>query len=265
MNTNALTPVEKIEYYLGKDSLPNLHWKSELPKMWAISARQNTYIHQQKENIANQIVIDPVTQTTYKFNNLGYRNNFDYTDDLKNKKVVLMLGCSDTFGRFVDYSKIYCSLLQQRMGNDYVVCNMGVPGGSPDQSVRIGTQMIGYLGSAVTHLPLPRSEAYGSSKAALDYLVATLAIRLQAKGILLTLVRPGFVKTPLTDKNNFPMPWLCTPEQASHLIRIGIEHRKQIIQFPFQLHCWMRLFRILPANWWRWLAQKILVRSVERK
>jgi len=124
---------------------------------------------------------------------------------------------------------------------------------------------IAFIGSAVTHLPLPRSEAYGSSKAALDYLVATLAIRLQAKGILLTLVRPGFVKTPLTDKNNFPMPWLCTPEQASHLIRLGIEHRKQIIQFPFQLHCWMRLFRILPANWWRWLAQKILVRSVERK
>ncbi len=124
---------------------------------------------------------------------------------------------------------------------------------------------IAFIGSAVTHLPLPRSEAYGSSKAALDYLVATLAIRLQAKGILLTLVRPGFVKTPLTDKNNFPMPWLCTPEQASHLIRIGIEHRKQIIQFPFQLHCWMQLFRILPANWWRWLAQKILVRSVESK
>jgi|LauGreDrversion4_2_1035121.scaffolds.fasta_scaffold298667_2 hypothetical protein len=154
MNTNSLTPVEKIEYYLGKDSLPNLHWKPELPKMWAISARQNTYIHQQKEHIANQTVTDPVTQTKYKFNNLGYRSDFDYTDDLKNKKVVLMLGCSDTFGRFVDCDKTYSAVLQQRMGKDYVVCNMGVPGGSPDQSVRIGTQMITYLASSVTHCSL---------------------------------------------------------------------------------------------------------------
>lgn len=151
MNKNNLTLAEKIEYYLGKDHLPNLHWKSELPKMWDISARQNTHIHRCKEQIAHAVLNDPVTNTEYRFNNLGYRSNFDYTDDLKNKKVILMLGCSDTFGRFVEYDKTYSYLLQQAMGNDYMVCNLGVPGGSPDQSVRIGCQMIGYLRSAVTH------------------------------------------------------------------------------------------------------------------
>ena len=53
---------------------------------------------------------------------------------------------------------------------------------------------------------LPRAEAYGASKAALDYLANTLRLDLASKGIGVTLIRPGFVQTPLTDKNDFPMP-----------------------------------------------------------
>ncbi len=124
----------------------------------------------------------------------------------------------------------------------------------------MGAQVV-FIGSAVTHLPLPRSEAYGASKAALDYLFSTLNIRLQQKKIALTLVQPGFVKTPLTDRNDFPMPWLCSPEQASRLIRQGIYRRRRIIRFPFQLHFWMRLFRLLPFVCWRWFAQKVLIRA----
>ncbi len=85
----------------------------------------------------------------YKFNNLGYRSNIDYTDDLKNSRVILMLGCSDTWGRFVEYNKIYSELVQQQMP-DSVVVNMSVPGGSPDQITRLGVQTISYLKSAIT-------------------------------------------------------------------------------------------------------------------
>lgn len=75
------------------------------------------------------------------------------------------------------------------------------------------------VGSSVTFLPLPRAEAYGASKAALRYLMQTLRIDLTVEGIDVTLVSPGFVDTPLTQKNDFPMPmrrpaYRCTPGQA---------------------------------------------------
>ncbi|MGY2498603.1 SDR family NAD(P)-dependent oxidoreductase, partial [Klebsiella pneumoniae] len=56
------------------------------------------------------------------------------------------------------------------------------------------------VSSSVSWLPLPRAEAYGASKAALDYLAATLRLDLKARGIAVTLIRPGFVQTPLTAK-----------------------------------------------------------------
>jgi hypothetical protein len=144
-----MNDIEKIEYYLGKDRLPNIHWKTEFPAMWAIPARSDTYIHKLKDKIAHQSIIDPVTGTVYKLNNLGYRSHYDFTDDLKNQNLILMLGCSDTWGRFVDYDQIYCKLIQDQLGTDYTVVNLSVPGGSPDQSTRIGVQAIKYLGSAV--------------------------------------------------------------------------------------------------------------------
>jgi hypothetical protein len=149
MDKSVLTPEQQIEYYLGKDRLPNLHWKPCIPPMWAIPARANTHIHKQKETIAYKTLTDPITKTEYKFNNLGYRSNIDYNDDLKNSRVILMLGCSDTWGRFVDYDKIYSSLIQKQLPNSIVV-NMAVPGGSPDQATRIGVQTISYLKSAIT-------------------------------------------------------------------------------------------------------------------
>ncbi|HAU4968958.1 TPA: SDR family NAD(P)-dependent oxidoreductase, partial [Aeromonas hydrophila] len=64
------------------------------------------------------------------------------------------------------------------------------------------------VSSSVSWLPLPRAEAYGASKAALDYLADTLRLDLAGKGIGVTLIRPGFVATPLTAKNDFAMPCL---------------------------------------------------------
>ena len=81
-------------------------------------------------------------------------------------------------------------------------------------------------------LPLPRAEAYGASKAALDYLADTLRLDLAGKGIGVTLIRPGFVQTPLTAKNDFPMPCLVTVEEASRAIMAGLVAGRHQIHFP---------------------------------
>ena len=88
------------------------------------------------------------------------------------------------------------------------------------------------MSSSVTYLPLTRAEAYGASKAALDYLTKTLAIDLQPQEIGVSLIRPGFVDTPLTRLNDFPMPGRISVEEASATIRNGLARGKAEINFP---------------------------------
>ncbi|WP_318416113.1 SDR family NAD(P)-dependent oxidoreductase [Photobacterium leiognathi] len=102
------------------------------------------------------------------------------------------------------------------------------------------------ISSSASFIPLPRAEAYGASKAAISYISQTLALDLQHKNIKVTLVNPGFVKTPLTDKNDFAMPMLVTPEFASQKIRHGIEVGKKEIHFPIVFTLFLKTIALLP-------------------
>ncbi|MDX9895507.1 MAG: SDR family NAD(P)-dependent oxidoreductase [Desulfofustis sp.] len=113
------------------------------------------------------------------------------------------------------------------------------------------------IGSAAAYLPLPRAEAYGASKAAVAYLIETLRLTLFAEGIAVSLVCPGFVKTPLTDRNDFPMPFLVSAEQASRAIRDGIAAKKAEIHFPKRFTLLMKAASLLPRSIWLRLAQRM--------
>ena len=114
------------------------------------------------------------------------------------------------------------------------------------------------VSSSVSFLPLTRSEAYGASKAGLDYLVRTLAIDLTPHQIAVSLIRPGFVDTPLTQKNDFPMPGQVSPEFASRAIRTGLAKGKSEISFPFGLISVLRILSWLPHGVWRRLSQRMV-------
>ena len=110
------------------------------------------------------------------------------------------------------------------------------------------------VSSSVTFLPLTRAEAYGASKAALDYLTRTLAVDLDQQNISMSLIRPGFVDTPLTQLNDFPMPGQISVEQASSIIRAGLDKKKKEINFPFMFIAVMRLLSWLPHSLWHRIA-----------
>lgn len=114
------------------------------------------------------------------------------------------------------------------------------------------------VSSSATYLPLTRAEAYGASKAALDYLTRTLAIDLAPKGIAVSLIRPGFVDTPLTQKNTFAMPGQISSEQACQFIMQGLAKRKAEISFPGLFIFTLRLFSLLPNSLWRRIAIKMI-------
>ena len=73
---------------------------------------------------------------------------------------------------------------------------------------------------------------------------------------ILPFPRAGFIKTPLTDKNDFPMPFLLTSEQAANRIYQGVNARKAYLQFPKRLTFIMRLFALLPDFIWQSIALK---------
>ncbi|HHQ4566880.1 TPA: SDR family NAD(P)-dependent oxidoreductase [Aeromonas hydrophila] len=114
------------------------------------------------------------------------------------------------------------------------------------------------VSSSVSWLPLPRAEAYGASKAALDYLADTLRLDLAGKGIGVTLIRPGFVQTPLTAKNDFPMPCLVAVEEASRAIMDGLAAGRHQIHFPRRFIWLLRLLGALPVGLWLRLGRTLV-------
>ncbi|WP_299801941.1 SDR family NAD(P)-dependent oxidoreductase [uncultured Shewanella sp.] len=106
------------------------------------------------------------------------------------------------------------------------------------------------MGSSAVYLPFPRAEAYGASKAAVQYLAASLAIDLKPHHIGVSVICPGFVKTPLTDKNDFAMPMQQTPEQASLAIRQGLARGLREIHFPKRFTLLLKFISLLPRAIW---------------
>ena len=113
------------------------------------------------------------------------------------------------------------------------------------------------IGSASAYVPFARAEAYGSSKAAIHYLMKTLQISLAPYDVSVSLVVPGFVETPMTKQNDFPMPFLQTPEQASQAIRTGIESGHDVIEFPKKLTLPLKVLGTLPDLVWQHVSEKI--------
>jgi NAD(P)-dependent dehydrogenase (short-subunit alcohol dehydrogenase family) len=93
---------------------------------------------------------------------------------------------------------------------------------------------------------LPKSLAYGPTKAALTHLAENLYLDLAPQGLGVSVVHPGFVQTPLTAQNDFQMPALITPEQAAHAMLDGWARGQFEIHFPKRFTTWMKLLRLLP-------------------
>jgi short-subunit dehydrogenase len=105
---------------------------------------------------------------------------------------------------------------------------------------------VSLVGSVAGYSGLPRSLAYGPTKAALINLAQTLYLGLRDKGVGVSIINPGFVETPLTAQNTFRMPALLTPQQAAQHIVRGWERGAFEIHFPKRFTLWLKLLALLP-------------------
>jgi short-subunit dehydrogenase len=102
------------------------------------------------------------------------------------------------------------------------------------------------VASVAGYMGLPTAAAYGLSKAGVINLCESLRPELEREGILLQVVNPGFVRTPLTDRNEFEMPFLMEPDAAAKAFADGLESARFEIYFPKLFVRLMKLLRILP-------------------
>ena len=104
---------------------------------------------------------------------------------------------------------------------------------------------------------LPKAAPYGASKAALLNLAESMRLELEGSGVSVRVINPGFVRTALTDKNRFAMPFLVEPGEAAWQIHRQLAGKGFEITFPRRFAAWMKLLRCLPYRWYFPLVRRL--------
>lgn len=157
---------------------------------------------------------------------------------------------------------------------DLVVANAGVSGGTggtsePEEQIRLmidiningvintvipaveifkkrKTGQIALISSMTAYRGLPSAPTYSATKAFVKSWGAALRGCLKADGIMVSVVCPGFIKSRITDANNFPMPFFMSAEKAAKIITQRLSQNASCIAFPWQMTFFMWLLSILP-------------------
>ena len=103
---------------------------------------------------------------------------------------------------------------------------------------------------------LPGAGAYSASKAAAISYLESLRVELQGAGIHVTTLCPGYIKTPMTDVNTYPMPFMLEADVAAAMMARLIDKKRRYAILPWQMAIVGRLMKLLPAALWDWAMQK---------
>lgn len=123
-----------------------------------------------------------------------------------------------------------------------------------------GRGHIAIVASVAGFRGLPNSIAYGPMKAALINLAETLKSELEPRGITISVVNPGFVDTPMTRVNKFPMPGMIPASEAARALLTGLEGKKYEIIFPRGFVMMMKLLRHLPNAIYFWVVRTFIMK-----
>ncbi len=120
---------------------------------------------------------------------------------------------------------------------------------------------IAIVASVAGYRGLPLSAAYGPTKAALINLAETLRAELRPYGITVSIVNPGFVDTPMTSDNPFPMPGIISAESAAQSLLAGLEAKKYEIIFPRGFGYSVKALRYLPNAVFFWVVRTFIMKK----
>jgi short-subunit dehydrogenase len=125
----------------------------------------------------------------------------------------------------------------------------------PDM-VKRGSGQLVVISSLAAYRGLPKSASYCASKAAVSAMFESLRLDLKPRGIDVTIIHPGFIKTPLTAGRQAKLPWFLELEPAVKKMVNAIEKRKKSYAFPWQLAMVVRSGMIMPSALYDWIASR---------
>ena len=125
----------------------------------------------------------------------------------------------------------------------------------PGMLARGHGQLVGVSSLAAT-LPNPRMPAYGATKAGLSFWLDSIDMELRPRGIAVTAIEPGFIRTPAADGVREPMPFILESEAAVSVIERAIQRRARRVRFPWQLQWLLRAAALLPRSLTRTLIKR---------
>jgi len=123
-----------------------------------------------------------------------------------------------------------------------------------------GKGQLVFISSIAAFWSFPPRGAYGASKAAIRVLGHTCRQALASSGIRVTVVCPGFVKTPLTDKNTFKMPFMLSADKASRIIVKALDRERSEVIFPRVTYWGAKCMNFLP----RWVSDAVTRRVIQK-
>lgn len=200
--------------------------------------------------------------------------------ECRSKGSEVVAGCLDVVDRHAMADWI--DGLVRDFGVDLVIANAGISGGFGGQNIDeilrdykiFDVNLMGVLNtiypvvphmvarksgqiviisSLASFIPMPSAPAYSASKAAVRFYGEALAVKLKPHNIQVTVICPGFIKSRMTDVNDFPMPCLMETDMAVRHMIGGISRCKARIDFPLRLALVLKLVCILPNAFIRWL------------
>jgi len=122
--------------------------------------------------------------------------------------------------------------------------------------VQRGQGQLVAISSLAAYRGLPKSAAYCASKAAVSAFFESLRLDLYGSGVAVTIIHPGFIKTPLTAGRQAKLPWLLELSDAVRKILKATEARKKSYAFPWQLAMVVRAGMIMPNFMYDWIARR---------
>jgi short-subunit dehydrogenase len=122
------------------------------------------------------------------------------------------------------------------------------------QMLERGRGHLAAVSSMASYKGLPGESGYTASKAAVNVFMEGLRIQLRSKGIAVTTICPGFVLTPMTEVNEFKMPWCLEADEAARRIVGALRRRRKVYNFPWQMALFMKFARWAPD----WLVDRLM-------
>lgn len=152
---------------------------------------------------------------------------------------------------------------QRMINTNFISMTYGIEAALPLLRLSAQPYIVG-MSSIAAYLGLPRSEAYSASKAAIRIMLQGLRLDLLKENIAVSIICPGFVKTPLTDKNDFAMPLRISAKNAALKIIKGLSKQQHEIHFPKLFTYLVKLMAFLPTRWTLAILKK-LTRDTTKK